>query len=408
MKADFRVRFFYALRKTFEEAETHCYALLMKITKLDLINWRNFKKATIEFSDRSFIVGPNASGKSNLLDVFRFFRDLAKAGGGLQKAVELRGGLTKIRCLAARAKPDVELHVQAQEDDVIWSYEIGIGQEPRGHRQPQLSFERVRRNNCIIVNRPNEDDDRDPARLTQTFLEQINANKDFRELQLFFEKTLYLHLVPQLLKYHSALHMESGVEDPFGVRFLERVMQTPEKTRRSRLRKIESALQLAVPELKELVDTRDERGVPHLEAVYEHWRPNAGKQREDQFSDGTLRLIGLLWSLLESDSLLLLEEPELSLHSAIVSHLGPLIWRMQRSRKRQVIISTHSADLLRDKGIRADEVIFLQPRGKEGTEIARADSIAEIRDLLVGGLTVADAVLPRTRPEKVGQLSLFE
>lgn len=380
----------------------------MKITRLELVNWRNFKSATIELSDRSFIVGPNASGKSNLLDVFRFFRDLAKAGGGLQKAVETRGGLTKIRCLAARAKPDVELSVKANENGIEWTYEIGIRQEPRGFRQPQLKFEKVQRNGELIIERPNSDDKKDPARLTQTFLEQINANKDFRDLSVFFEKTLYLHLVPQLLKHPSVLHMESGVDDPFGARFLERVMETPEKTRRSRLRKIESALQLAVPELKELVDTRDERGVPHLEAVYKHWRPNAGKQREDQFSDGTLRLIGLLWSLLESDSLLLLEEPELSLHPAIVSHLGPLIWRMQRARKRQVLISTHSADILRDKGIRADEVIYLQPRGNEGTDVVRADSIPEIRDLLEGGLSIADAVLPRTSPQKVDQLSHFE
>jgi hypothetical protein len=55
----------------------------------------------------------------------------------------------------------------------------------------------------------------------------------------------------------------------------------------------------------------EENGRPHLEAIYDHWRPGAGKQKEDQFSDGTLRLIGLLWSLQEGDSLLLLEEPEL-------------------------------------------------------------------------------------------------
>ena len=380
----------------------------MRITELELVNWRNFKRARLELSDRTFLVGPNASGKSNLLDVFRFFRDLAKAGGGLQKAVDLRGGLTKIRCLAARAKPDVELSVTAVEGEVRWNYSIGIKQEPRGHRQPQLAFEKALRNWKVLVDRPNRDDLQDPARLTQTFLEQVNANKEFRELQVFFEKTLYLHLVPQLLKHPSALHMESSVEDPFGVKFLERVMETPEKTRRSRLRRIEKALQVAVPELSELVDTRDERGVPHLEATYRHWRPNAGKQREDQFSDGTLRLIGLLWSLLESDSLLLLEEPELSLHSAIVSELAPLIWRMQRDRKRQVLISTHSADLLRDKGIRPDEVIFLRPHGNEGTAVERADNIANIRDLLEGGLSIAEAVLPRTRPEKVGRLSLFE
>ena len=88
--------------------------------------------------------------------------------------------------------------------------------------------------------------------------------------------------------------------DPFGRSFLERVIKTPEKTRRSRLKKIEDALKIAVPQLKQLTDIKDEMGIPHLEAVYEHWRPGTGKQREDQFSDGTLCLIGLLWSLLES------------------------------------------------------------------------------------------------------------
>jgi predicted ATPase len=78
---------------------------------------------------------------------------------------------------------------------------------------------------------------------------------------------------------------------------------------------------LAIPQFKNLTDTKDVMGVPHLEAIYEHWRHGARKQREDQFPDGTFRLIGLLWSLLETDSLLLLEEPELSLNSAIVSNL---------------------------------------------------------------------------------------
>ena len=37
--------------------------------------------------------------------------------------------------------------------------------------------------------------------------------------------------------------------------------------------------------------------------------PMQARQREDQFSDGALRLVGLLWTLLEGDALLLLEEP---------------------------------------------------------------------------------------------------
>jgi hypothetical protein len=230
----------------------------------------------------------------------------------------------------------------------------------------------------------------------------------FRAIAEAFQKTLYLHLVPQLLKHPNLGNRDAAGEDPFGLRFLERVMGTPEKTRKARLRKIEQALRIAVPELKDLTDTRDERGLPHLEVLYEHWRPHGGRQREDQFSDGTLRLIGLLWTLLEGDALLLLEEPELSLHAQIVSRLPPLIWRLQRAKGRQVFLSSHSAELFSDRGIKPIEVAMLRPRGSEGTVVELAADKKEVRLLLEGGMTVADAVLPLTAPAKVQQLTLFE
>jgi predicted ATPase len=195
-------------------------------------------------------------------------------------------------------------------------------------------------------------------------------------------------------------------EDPFGRSFLERIFQTPEKTRKARLGKIEKALQLAVPQLRQLNVTKDDRGAPHLEAIYEHWRPHAGKQREEEFSDGTLRLTGFLWSLLEGDSLLLLEEPELSLHAAIIRRLPGLIWRIQSQKKRQVLISTHSFDLLMDKGVGADEVLLLIP-DVEGTKIVTAASIKEIKDLMEKGFSLAEAAIPLTEPKQISQLSLF-
>jgi hypothetical protein len=258
-----------------------------------------------------------------------------------------------------------------------------------------------------LLDRPDAEDTNDEVRLTQTHLEQVNTNARFRDISRFFESVLYLHLVPQLVRYSDAFFGPGLPGDPFGRSFLDRVAKTPEKTRRSRLRKIEDALRLAVPQLKNLTDTKDETGVPHLEAVYEHWRPKGAKQREDQFSDGTLRLIGLLWSLLESDSLLLLEEPELSLNSGIVRRLPPLMYRLQRQRKRQVILSTHSADLLSAEGIGSEEILLLTP-GPEGTRIELASSISEIRHLLEVGLNIAEAVLPRTEPPTVRQLELFK
>jgi predicted ATPase len=272
-----------------------------------------------------------------------------------------------------------------------------------------LTYERVWQEDRLILNRPDEADHKDQLRLTETHLEQIIANAEFRELAEYLKTTLYLHLVPQLVRHPREFSGPGIPGDPFGRSFLERIAQTPEKTRRSRLKTIEKALRLAVPQLRELthvIDTR-EGGVPHLEAVYDHWRPHGAKQRESDFSDGTLRLIGLLWSLLETDSLLLLEEPELSLSAGIVTRLPSLIHRMQRKRKRQIIISTHSADILMDKGVGGEETLLLSP-SNEGTQITVAADDADIRNLLESGFSVAEATLPRIVPESVRQLQLFE
>jgi len=82
----------------------------MIISRLKLKNWRNFKRVDVHLRERVYVIGPNASGKSNLLDVLRFLRDVAKPeGGGLQRAVKDRGGLTKLRCLLARKDPEVKI-----------------------------------------------------------------------------------------------------------------------------------------------------------------------------------------------------------------------------------------------------------------------------------------------------------
>jgi predicted ATPase len=373
----------------------------MIVSRLILKNWRNFQAVDVTLQDRVFLIGPNASGKSNLLDAFRFLRDIAKDGGGLQKAVADRGRLPKIRCLSARRSSNVEIEIHLAESSLEptrWKYAVGITQEIGGKRRPILVYEKVWSGEELILNRPDEQDNQDVQRLTQTHLEQINSNMLFREIVTFLTSIQYMHLVPQLLRYPDSFPGQEIPGDPFGKRFLENIAKTSDKTRSSRLKKIESALHEVVPQLKELSFIKDETGAPHLEAVYKHWRPKAGKQREDQFSDGTLRLIALLWSLQDGKSLLLLEEPELSLNAGIVSKLAAMISRLQRQTKRQVILSTHSPDLLSDKGIGGEEVLILRP-GPEGTEVQVASSKGDINDLLESGLSIADAVLPTTNPQ---------
>lgn len=375
----------------------------MTVLHLSLRNWMNFKKVDVQFQPRTFIVGPNASGKSNLLDALKFLRDVALDGRGLQWAVKEREGVSQIRCLHARQKSNVLLDVTLEIGGIAWRYVLELKQD--NMRRPLVEKEEVFRAGETILQRPNTDDRIDPERLTQTYLEQVNANNLFREVARELAAIRYLHVVPQLIKDKDRVRTRS--DDPYGSDFLEQIARTSKKTLEARLRRINKALRVAVPQLKELRPERDERGVPHLRGLYEHWRPNAGWQSEKQLSDGTVRLVGLLWAFLEGSAPLLLEEPELSLHAAVVRTIPGMMVRAARKTQRQIIITTHSADLLSDPGIEPEEVILLQP-SPDGTQATPASSLSDIKSLLQNGTPIGEIVSAHTAPPNADQLALFK
>jgi predicted ATPase len=386
----------------------------MRITHLKVWNWRNFLELGLDVPPRLFVVGPNASGKSNLLDAVRFLRDIAGDGGGFQAAVQSRGGLHRVRNLNARnrhhGQVGISLALGDDDDEREWEYELEFGNERAGKHRPQVRRETVRHHGRLVLNRPDSKDKADADRQTQTALEQVTANLDFRPVVELLQSVQYLHLVPQVIR--DPERRTSVLNDPFGGDFLSRIARTPTRTKEARLRRINDALRLAVPQLESLDMQRDDDGAPHLVAVYKHWRPNGAQQNERDFSDGTLRLIGLLWALQEggrSAGPALLEEPELSLHSAVVSQLPGLLHRAVRNTSRQILLSTHAPELLRDQGIGLDEVVLLTPEG-EGTAASKLVDLPDVRNEVEGlGMSVAEVVAARTAPpdlSRMGQLSL--
>ena len=373
----------------------------MIIARLKLTNWRNFTDVDVPLLDRAFIIGPNASGKSNLLDAVRFLRDVAKReGGGLQAAVRRRGGVRQIRSLSAHSSGGVgiEVHLSRDVDEPVeWVYRLVFTVERSGNHRIMVQEEVVEHNGRTLLKRPGQDDKEDSELLTETALEQINANRQFRAVAEFFDEVTYLHLVPQLVRFGAEIGGNRLENDPFGQGFLERIAATNNKTRQSRLNKIANSLSYIVPQLEEITFERDPTsGQPHLKARFNNWRANDVWQREDQLSDGTLRLIGLFWALLERSGPLLLEEPEISLNRDIVRRLPPLIHRLsipvrrrrgdeRHSERRQVILTTHSPDLLSDPGIDGWGVLCITP-GKDGSIVKPLAADPPIREMLEAGV----------------------
>lgn len=383
----------------------------MRISSLKLYNWKNFHECSVSLTERCFIVGANATGKSNFLDAIRFLKDIVKTGGGLQKAVDDRGGIKRIRCLAARRRTDVALEVtlsEGQQDK--WRYMLSFKHSGGGilTNEVMVNYEKVFLipENRYLLDRTGFSEEETKETLKYTHLEQAVTSKDFFDLKEALQNIQYLNIIPQLVRESNS---DGGgyKDDYYGRNFLSDLAKLNEVTRNKYLRLINEVLRQAVPQLDNLTFVRDDKGFYHLEAKYQHWRAQGSRQTERQFSDGTLRLIGFLFAVLSAKGILLLEEPEINLHPGVVAQLPEFLAKLQRYKHRQLIITTHSYDILANDGIDEREVILLT-NGNEGTLAENVSKVSDIRNVLGAGFSMADAVLPLSRPEHIQNLGLVE
>ena len=86
----------------------------MAITKLTVENFKSFDKLEVELRPFNIVVGSNASGKSNFLDVFKFLRDIEATS--LENAIGIRGGGETLRNIYFNENQS--LHIRLETDDV--------------------------------------------------------------------------------------------------------------------------------------------------------------------------------------------------------------------------------------------------------------------------------------------------
>ena len=86
----------------------------MAIKRIKIQNFRSFRDVEIELGDLNVVIGANASGKSNFIQIFRFLRDIAQSG--LKNAISMQGGVEYLRNLNLGADEDFSVQVVADAD----------------------------------------------------------------------------------------------------------------------------------------------------------------------------------------------------------------------------------------------------------------------------------------------------
>jgi predicted ATPase len=386
----------------------------MRFTRLKLENWRNFRSVDVSLAGRVFIVGPNASGKSNLLDALRFLRDIADPAGGLRRAVDERRGMNAIRSLhapterpsparppAPSSDPPVLVEVQAEIEGRPWRYSLALANL---HGEATVVSEEVDGPDGELLRRPSPDDTQDPELLSQTHIEQISANKSFRKLTELLASVEYAHLVPELVRQPRPSTGHGARRDAYGTDLLDSIRALSNEERDRRLGLLQGQLAKVIPQLQRLLYVPDERGTPHLGASFVVGGSVYSIHLEDQLSDGTLRLLGLLWVLGAGASPLLLEEPEMSLHAAAVRQIPQVLARAASRMDRQILVSTHSEQMLSDTGIDPSEILILTPTDS-GTRVSVGSEDPTLVALAESDAPLSGVLVAKTKPRDVEQLS---
>ncbi len=343
-----------------------------RITRLRVRNYRSLADVDLTLEPLTVFVGLNGAGKSNLLDVLRFVRDMVT--GRMEVAIGRRGGMSALRRWSPKGRPvdmSIELHVEGED----WraEYAFTLGGERRGEFRIKAESCRVDYQGEVhsyrVVNGrweempsvqpeylrllsrgapiPAEEIQRQIISLppTELFLPRaalLLGDLAFAALWNTLRDMGFYTLYPNTFRAPAPPANPYPLEDDG--RNIASTLRMLQQERPQALERIRRYLQAAVPDAEDVGVIR----VGSYLVVQVFHRRGERRAAFDlaQEADGTLRLLALFTALFQEPprTLVGIEEPELNIHpGALMVLRGALDLA---SRRTQVLITTHSPDLL--------------------------------------------------------------
>ena len=372
----------------------------MKLTHFAAANWCNFAHIEFDMSSRVFIVGPNSSGKSNLLGVLRFLSDIARYGlvaatedlGGLDRYVHSGADSASFVATFDDAGSSVEYVLKLQRsasDGEGLTREGGANEAstllPEDPLSGNPSWRVLSVRETVIVN------DRD---------ELEGENDGQSKLRQVLAGIRYIHPNPKKM-----LERADRYDPDHGTGFFQYAGRFSDQQLNAALDRIRPIMAAAVPEVPNLSYLRMGLGT---EVVFYSDIPERGARgvySHEQFSEGTLRLLGMLFGLAtlpRTTSIVLIEEPEAFLQASVVRSMSSFLAEVAMTHDVQMVISTHSPELIDSELVLPSQVLVLCPEdGETVGELLSQSNDPRIRAVISTGLPKSeaiDAVVGRTIP----------
>lgn len=378
------------------------------ITALCIENFKSFGSGMrpLALQPLNFIVGANASGKTNLLSALRFLRTAMLQS--VEVAANDFGGCSEVRNKILREReqpkplritlrlklPPNRMHTREGDHYSVNGYRYCFEVDLRPsdgipmilseklesdlvfNREPALfSLKRDRQSFSVddpVTGRESKEygvEEEDATRLVagSTFIGPVVGR--FRR---FIERWAFFNINPEVVRLAS----KDVVDPDLGEagESLATILHRMEKSGNGGIANLVQGLRGAVPSFKSVRSRAQEaEGKRTFQVIEERLRAGINPRA---VSDGTVRLLALMvivyWSA-ERASLVAIEEPETGLHPHLSRNVVDLL--RTASEHCQVLVTTHNPDFLDE--LEPAEVILCDK--EDGiTQVRQASEIAEV------------------------------
>jgi predicted ATPase len=362
------------------------------ISRVILRNYKSIASCSVTLRPLVFLVGPNGSGKSNFLDALRFVAESLNTS--LDHALRERGGINEVRRRSAGHPTHfgIRLDLTLTNDRTAY-YAFQVGAKPKGGFEVQHEKCRVFSPEALGQGHFYEVESgkikvtsltvAPPAAGDRLYLVAAAGHPEFRPVYDLLSRMGFYNLNPEEIR--DLQPSDAGDLLLRDGRNLAAVLDHLTDKDKSRVVEFLSKVVPGVTDVnvkhvgkKETLEFRQtvgSKGAP--------WRFMA-----ENMSDGTLRALGILTALFQSGApsqrkapVVGIEEPESALHPGAAGVLRDAL--RAAARHTQVLVTSHSPDLLDNKSISDEDIIAVEMRRGE-TLIAPVDAAGRsaIRDKL--------------------------
>ncbi|HOC52436.1 MAG TPA: AAA family ATPase [Caldisericia bacterium] len=404
----------------------------MNIKRIEVANFKSFEELNVDLNDFNILIGANASGKSNFVQIFQFIKNISNFG--LDNAVSMHGGVEYLRNINIGPSKDLSIKVFFDKEFKlplpvknelieIKTYDIYYGFALKFEKGDKfkitkenltLKYKLIKLNKQMKKIKAKEIYDEGEIALSRVNgIIKIKAKDEIKKLfpflsenfltnilapeTLLLRSPFFLFLVPiinifqsikiyyfdpKLAKKAALITGKTELEED-GANLsiiLKNILENKKKKRK---------FFNLVKELLPFINNLDVEKFMDLSLLFKSQEIYSKNQYlpASSISDGTINIIALIIALyFEEKPLTIIEEPEKNIHPYLISKVVNMM--KEASQNKQILVTTHNPEIVKYTDL---DNILLVSRNENGfTTISRPVDKKEVKIFLKNNIGIEE------------------